>query len=170
MKLKCLPEKIYLFQFLVYASTSKFISQNKNILWYLIKFSIWYLLFSSPCFSVPPINAIVESHSISQQNQKMVFHTYLQLFFQFCPYLRLPYQAFVQAVLLMSVFEQRLSFRMFNNHEIIVKCRWRYRGTGSSTIGSWRSPDGSSGCKASENLWPFYIWSTNKLLKLEETY
>ena len=54
MKLKCLPEKIYLFQFLVYASTSKFISQNKNILWYLIKFSIWYLLFSSPCFSVPP--------------------------------------------------------------------------------------------------------------------
>ena len=39
------------------------------------------------------------------------------------------HQAFIQAVLLMSVSEQRLGFQMLhfieNDHKIIVKCRWR---------------------------------------------
>ena len=42
------------------------------------------------------------------------------------PSLIVSMQAFIRAVLLMSVFEQRLSLRMFNfiknNHETIVKC------------------------------------------------
>ena len=52
-------------------------------------------------------------------------------------------QAFIQAVLLMSVFEQRLSFLMFyfmtNNHKPIVKCRCRSGAAVSSAVGSWQS-------------------------------
>ena len=55
-------------------------------------------------------------------------------------------QGFLQAVLLMSVFERRLSFQMFNfvksDHEIILKCKW---ASGSPVTGSRRSPIGCSG-------------------------
>ena len=41
----------------------------------------------------------------------------------------------------MSVFEQKLSFRIFyfmkNDHKIIVKCWWGARGVSSSATGSW---------------------------------
>ena len=50
------------------------------------------------------------------------------------------FQGFIQVVLLMSVFEQRLSFRMFyfmtNDHEVIVKCRWGSGGAVSFAAGS----------------------------------
>ena len=60
-------------------------------------------------------------------------------------------QAFIQAVLLMSVFEQRLSFRMFYFRKTIMK--WLQNAYGchlgvlSSATGSWRSPGGGSGSK-----------------------
>ena len=69
--------------------------------------------------------------------------------------------AFLQAVLLMSICEQRLRFQMFyflkNHHKIIVKCRWRSQSTAISTMGSWWNPGGSSGGKAPRNFWPFYM-------------
>ena len=70
---------------------------------------------------------------------------------------------FIQAVLLMSVFEQRLSFQMFyfmiSNPEIIVKCRWGSGSSVSSTVGSWWSLGGGSGSKGPDF---FYIWRANK--------
>ena len=54
------------------------------------------------------------------------------------------FQVFIQAVLLMSVFEQRLSFPMVyfmkNNPRIIVKCEWGSRGAVSIAMDSWWSP------------------------------
>ena len=76
------------------------------------------------------------------------------------------YQAFTEAVLLMSVFEQRLSFRilyfMTNGHVIIVKCRWVSGDALSSVVGSWRRLGGSSGGKCPEKVWSFYSWRANK--------
>ena len=50
------------------------------------------------------------------------------------------FQAFIQAVLLVSVFEQRLSFRLFcfmeNDREIILRCGWGFGGAVSSAAGS----------------------------------
>ena len=52
----------------------------------------------------------------------------------------------------MSVFEQKLSFRMFyfitSDHGIVLKCRWGSPGTVSSATGSWWSPSGGSRGKA----------------------
>ena len=56
----------------------------------------------------------------------------------------------------MSVFEQKLSFRIFyfmkNDHKIIVKCWWGARGVSSSATGSWGSRGGGSGGKAPEKV------------------
>ena len=64
--------------------------------------------------------------------------------------------AFIQAALLISVFEQRTSFQMFyfmeNNREISVKCRWVSECAVSSAVDSWRSLGWVSGGKASENV------------------
>ena len=50
------------------------------------------------------------------------------------------FQAFIQAVLLVSVFEQRLSFRLFcfmkNDREIILRCGWGFGGAVSSSCGT----------------------------------
>ena len=68
-------------------------------------------------------------------------------------------QAFIQSVLLMAIFEQRLSFWMIyfktSYHEIIVKCRWGSRGALSSTISSWWSLGVGSGDKGSEKVCSF---------------
>ena len=65
-------------------------------------------------------------------------------------------QAFIQAVLLMSVFEQRSSFQMFyfmtNNHEVIEKFRWVSGGTVSSAVHSWWSLGGVLEVKALKNF------------------
>ena len=66
------------------------------------------------------------------------------------------YQAFIQAVLLMPVFEQRFSFSN------VVKCRWGSPGDVRSATGLWWSPDGGSAGKTPEKFWSFYIWETNK--------
>ena len=75
-------------------------------------------------------------------------------------------QAFIQAVLLMPVVEQKLSFWMLyfmtNDQEIIVNCRWRSGSAVSSIVGSWWSLDGGSDSKDPEKHWSFYIWRTNK--------
>ena len=75
------------------------------------------------------------------------------------------YKALIQAVLL-SVFEQRMSFLMFyfikNDQKIIAKCRWDSWGVVRSATGSWWSPGGGSGGKDPEKLWSFYIWRSNK--------
>ena len=75
-------------------------------------------------------------------------------------------QAFIQAVLFMSVFEQRLSLQMIyfkkNNYEIIVKCRWGSGGALTSTVSPWRSLGGGSRGKGSEKVWSFYNWRANK--------
>ena len=77
-----------------------------------------------------------------------------------------------QAVLLISVFEQRMSFQMFyfmeNNRGIIGKCWWGSESAVSFTVFSWRSPSWVSGGKASENFWLFYIWRANEQVKIEE--
>ena len=74
-------------------------------------------------------------------------------------------QAFIQQVLLMSVFKQRLNFQIFysitSNPEIIVKCRWGSGGAVSSAVGSWWSLGGGSGSKKPENFLFFYIWRAN---------
>ena len=61
---------------------------------------------------------------------------------------------FIQAASLMSVFEQRLSFRMIyfkiNEHKIIVKCRWGSGGALSSAVSSWHSLGVVSGAKGSD--------------------
>ena len=64
------------------------------------------------------------------------------------------FQTFIQAVLLMPIFEQRSSLFCFmtNDYEVTVKCRWRSGGAVSSVDGSWRSYGGSSGGKDPENL------------------
>ena len=68
-----------------------------------------------------------------------------------------PWQTFIQAVLIIYVFEQRSSFRMFcfmtNDDEVIVKCRWGSGKAVSSAVGSWRSIGGSSRGKGPEKLW-----------------
>ena len=73
----------------------------------------------------------------------------------------------------MSVFEQRLTFRMFyfmtNDHQIIVKYRLGSGCAVSSAVGSWRNLCGDSVGKGPENFWSFYIWKANKYLKIEET-
>ena len=77
-----------------------------------------------------------------------------------------------QAVLLISVFEQRMSFQMFyfmeDNRGIIVECRWGSESPVSSTAFSWRSPSWVSGGKAFENFWLFYTWRANEQVKIEE--
>ena len=57
-----------------------------------------------------------------------VFVLFLSIDLVLCNLIRRYNKAFIQAVLLMSIFEQRLSFRtssyfMKNDNEIIVKCR-----------------------------------------------
>ena len=72
----------------------------------------------------------------------------------------------MQAVLLMSVFEQRLGFQTFyfvtSDLRIIVKCRWGSGGSVSSAVGSWRSLGGGSGSKSSEKL---YFFTSGKEIK-----
>ena len=53
--------------------------------------------------------------------------------------LKTPHQVFIQAVLLMSVFEQTVEFSN------VVKCRWESGGAISYTLGSSQSPGGGSG-------------------------
>ena len=78
----------------------------------------------------------------------------------------LDWQGFIQAVLFMSVFEQRLSFQMIyfkkNHHEIVVKCRWGSGGALSSAVSSWPSHGAGSGGKDAEKVWSFYILRANK--------
>ena len=75
----------------------------------------------------------------------------------------------MQAVLLMSVFEQRLGFQTFyfvtSDLRIIVKCRWGSGGSVSSAVGSWRSLGGGSGSKSSEKLYFFTSGKETKSLK-----
>ena len=75
----------------------------------------------------------------------------------------------MQAVLLMSVFEQRLSFQTFyfitSDLRIIVKCRWGSGGSVSSAFSSWRSLGGDSGSKSSEKLYFFTSGREIKRLK-----
>ena len=97
-----------------------------------------------------------------------------------CPKTLLHKRAFTnfQAVLLISVFEQRMSFQMFyfmeNNRGIIVwmnnnKCWMGSESESvSSTAFSWRSASWVSGGKASENFWLFYNWRANEQVKIEE--
>ena len=75
-----------------------------------------------------------------------------------------PWQTFIKAVLLMSVFEQRsnLFCSMTNNYEVIAECRSGSGGAVSSMVGSWQSLGGSSGGKDPEIFWSFYIWRANK--------
>ena len=57
-------------------------------------------------------------------------------------------QRFIQAVLLMPIFERRLSFRMLyfakKIHKIILKCRWGSGDAVNSAVGLWQSPDEDS--------------------------
>ena len=66
------------------------------------------------------------------------------------------YHAFIQAVLLTSVFKQRLSFLMFyfrkNNHKIVAKCRWGSQSVASSATVLWWRPGGGSGGKAPDHF------------------
>ena len=75
----------------------------------------------------------------------------------------------MQAVLLMSVFEQRLSFQTFyfitSDLRIIVKCRWGSGGFVSSAVGSWRGLGGGPGSKSSEKLYFFTSGREMKSLK-----
>ena len=68
-------------------------------------------------------------------------------------------QWFIQAVLLMSLFEKRLSFWMLyfleNNHEIILKPRWESTGAVRYTVGPWQRASSGSGDKTPEKFWPF---------------
>ena len=65
-------------------------------------------------------------------------------------------QAFIQVVLLMSVFQQRLSFQLFyfmtNNHKTIVKCGWESGAAVSSAVASWQGLRGGSGAEALKNF------------------
>ena len=78
-------------------------------------------------------------------------------------------QTFIQAVLLISVFEQRSSFWIFcfmtNDHKVIVKYKCGSGGDVSSAVGSWHSLGGSSGGKSSEKFWFFYILRAKNSLK-----
>ena len=56
-------------------------------------------------------------------------------------------QAFIQAVLLMSVFEQRLKVAKLYNETKVVKCTWGSRGAVNSATSSWRPGEGSEGLK-----------------------
>ena len=70
-------------------------------------------------------------------------------------------QAFIQTVLRISVFQ----FEFPN----VIKHRWGSQDALASTMSSWRNPGGGSGGKSPEKFWPFDLWRTNKLLKIEET-
>ena len=63
-----------------------------------------------------------------------------------------------------------INFRFWTKTEFsnVVKGRWGSRGVVSSRTVSWWSLGGSSGGKVPENVWLFYIWKTNKQLKIEE--
>ena len=66
----------------------------------------------------------------------------------------------------MSIFEQRLSFRMIyfktNDHEIIVKQKWESGGALSSAVSSWQNLCVRSGEEGSEKVWSFNIRRANK--------
>ena len=74
-------------------------------------------------------------------------------------------QGFIQAVLLMSVFEIRLSFQMLyfvkDDHKTILKWSWGSGVTVSFAAGPWQSSSGESGGRPC----PFYVWKVNKGLK-----
>ena len=82
-------------------------------------------------------------------------------------YVDLIFRAFIQAVLLMFVFEQRLSFQMFyfikkqsRNYfkmqmEVWMCCKLR----------SWFIAEPWWGFR----FWPFYIWKANEQVKIEKT-
>ena len=90
---------------------------------------------------------------------------FVQILYSFCTNF-LVRQELIQALLLMFLFEQRLSFWMFcfmkNDHKIIVKWRWGAGGDVSSAAGWWWSPDGGSGGKAHKKFWLFNFWRANK--------
>ena len=65
-------------------------------------------------------------------------------------------QGFIQAVFLMSVFRQRLSW-------------WGSQGSIISILSPQQSPGSGSGTEVSVKISPFYIWRAKKLLKIEET-
>ena len=46
---------------------------------------------------------------------------------------------------------------------------WGSQGAVISATGSWQSLGENSGGKVPEKYWPFYIWRTNKKLKIEES-
>ena len=76
-------------------------------------------------------------------------------------------QGFIQAVLPMSIFEKRLSFRMVyfmkNDHKIILQWKWGSGGNVNVVVGPWWSPSGGSGGKASDLIMSgWYIIANNR--------
>ena len=69
-----------------------------------------------------------------------------------CIFVSVTWQPFIQAVLLMSVFEQRLSFQMLWNAGEGLEVVWVHDGTLVEV----------QVVEAPEKVWPFYIWRTNK--------
>ena len=64
-------------------------------------------------------------------------------------------QRFIQAILLMPIFERRLSFRIVyfakNIHKIILKCRWRPGDVVNSADSLWQSLGEDQGVNPQEN-------------------
>ena len=52
----------------------------------------------------------------------------------------------------------------------VAKCRWGSQGAVSSAMGSKQSLGRVHEVKPLKNFWPFYIWRTNKQLKMEGSY
>ena len=75
-------------------------------------------------------------------------------------------QRCIQAVLLMSVFEKRLSFRTLyfvkNVPKIILKWKWGFGDAVNSAAGLCRALVRIQGVNPPGKLWPLYIWWTNE--------
>ena len=53
--------------------------------------------------------------------------------------------------------------------KLTLKCSWESLGAVTSAAGSWRRPGGDLWGKTPDNFLSFYIWRSNKWLKIEES-
>ena len=138
----------------------------RKLFWAAVTF-LWFLLEVFLCFFYCDISVNTKRVRLVGV-KRFVYFSYILL------NLWMIGQGFIQAVLIMSVFEGRLRFRMSyfikDENKIILQWMWRSRGTVIFVAGPWQSLSGGSGGKASERFYLFHKWKVNNSLKIERKY
>ena len=136
--------------------------KGHNYLTIIDRFSNWIMIYHliNWCLGIFTTYSILVK--ISKDGRPSLLHATFEIFFRHR----------VLDFHLPRHLSKQFYLSLFLNKDWVFECckmhleSW---GTVISKIGSWWSPGGGSGVKAPEKFWHFYIWRTNKWLKIEGT-